>query len=116
MKFVRRWTYRSVLLLKRSLVRLANLDAAVFATSEAFFARADELLAELAAIVKDMPNCHIVREHKLNFNAHSVGERARLSYCFFRMTASMVFKGHSRLIFKRRDGKDAAAKVPDQKV
>lgn len=103
-------------LLRLSLARLADLDAAVFATSEAFFARADELLAELAAIVKDMPNCHIVHEHKLNFSAQSMGERARLSYRFFRMTASMVFKGNSHLTFKRRDGKDAAAKVPDQKV
>lgn len=107
-----------VSLLRLSLARLADLDAAIYATSDAFYTRADELLAEIANAVKDMPNCHIVDEQRVRFNATNVVERARFSFRFFCMTASMVFIGSSMLTFKRRpkDGKDTAAQAPDKEV
>lgn len=58
-----------------------------------------------------MPKCYIASDHTLSFTADTLKERVRLSFRFFRMTASMVFKGNSRLTIQRKQkhGKDATA-------
>jgi hypothetical protein len=41
-------------------------------------------------------------EHKVRFKAFSWKERVKFSWQFFCMTTSMVFKGKSTVVFRRR--------------
>ncbi len=41
-------------------------------------------------------------EHKVRFRSECVKERLSYAWSFFKMTVSMIFRGHATVVFKRR--------------
>lgn len=67
-----------------------------------FFERRDRLFDEAK---KTHSKVHIDNpdEQTVRFRSQSLKERAKLTWQFFCMTVSMIFRGHSTVVFRRRN-------------
>jgi hypothetical protein len=72
-----------------------------FEEVDKFFEKRDRLFEEAR---KTHSNVHLDKpdEHTVQFRSVTVKERAKLAWGFFCMTLSMVFRGHARVVFRRR--------------
>ena len=73
----------------------------VFEEMDKFFEQFDRLFKEAkeanANVYFDNPD-----EHKVRFRSESWKERFAHAWSFFKMTVSMIFRGHATVVFKRR--------------
>jgi hypothetical protein len=73
----------------------------LFREMDKFFERMDRLFEE-AKSVNSKVHIDNPDEHKVRFKAFTWKERVKFTWQFFCMTVSMVFKGKSTVVFKRR--------------